>query len=88
MTTSEIQSKILKEIPQHFGEPTMAIFKRLKKQAGHDSSSDHVDSKQGYRLFYTANENYAGGKRNGYGRGMYATLQHVGMTSTVKIIAD
>lgn len=85
---SEIQDDIKNRmVPQDFNKP----FEELKKdiyanyKKGGSGSSDRFYGKQGYSIFYTDNNNFMQGTKNGGGAGYFAVLQYVGMTSTIKI---
>ena len=87
MNSIEAKKKVLELIPTDFNKS----FDDLKKDvfANYKKSgygcSDHFKSKQGYSIFYTDNNNFMQGAKNGGGKGYFARLQGVGMCSDVKL---
>lgn len=58
------------------------LMKEATKQQG---SASLEYNKHGFRLFYTINQNYANGAKNGFGAGFYASLHLGGIWKQVKI---
>jgi hypothetical protein len=82
--TKEIVEKI--ESCLNNGQTLESVAKFLRKEALKDNGSARLKyPNHGFNLMYTTNENYAQGVKNGYGPGLYAELQLVGMVNTVKL---
>ena len=87
MDSLQLKDKVLAMIEPDFGKS----FDELKKEvfANYKKSgygcSDHFKGKQGYSIFYTDNNNFMQGVRNGGGRGYFARLQFVGMCTSIKL---
>lgn len=86
MTTAQISKKVKSMIKKDFGksfsEIKNEVFLTIKKGS---SCSDFFDSKNGYILFYTTNDNFQRGKANGGGKGLYARISTVGMKRDIKL---
>lgn len=79
---------ILSEIKKHLhnGQTIESVNEFLRKQAIMEGGSARLDyPKGGFSLMYTTNTNYGQGIKNGYGAGLYASLNCVGFRKTVKI---
>ncbi len=88
MTRKEAVQKVRAMIPQDFGmslkELEQKIFKEAKRESyGYDFP--HMKSVNGYTIFYTDNDNFMMGEKNGGGKGFFARLQFTGMTTNIKI---
>lgn len=88
MTTKEAKNKVLAMIPTDLGKSFAAVQKELVASCDKNGygSSDHIQVKEnGYSLFYTENENFMGGSKNGGGKGFYARLKFVGLSKDIKL---
>lgn len=83
MTTPELYNHIQERLNP--GETMVGVLNALQKEAEHGSSR-RAYPQHGFSLMYTSNSNYAQGKKNGGGSGLYAVLYKVGMCKTVKLI--
>lgn len=52
---------------------------RLKKTVDEDGVSETLQAFDGVGVVWISNRNYQGGRKNGYGPGLYARLQGVGL---------
>jgi len=85
MTTTQLSKKVKLMVKSDFGMTFTELKKVIKKTYTHQSGSDHFKSKNGYSVFYTGNDNYMQGKKNGGGVGFYASLNGVGVCRTIKL---
>lgn len=85
ITKQEAAKKVKSMIKADFGMSFTELKKEIKKTYHPAFGYDHFKSKNGYSIFYTDNSNYQQGISNGGGKGFYARLNGVGMSSTVKL---
>lgn len=84
--TKEIFSKNIKSFFRaETGVTVLQMIAKMKKERQNDDMYFTVSN---VRLFYTNNPNYAGGVKNGYGKGWYITNKSCNvMGSYIKIKA-
>jgi|TARA_Y100000310_G_C20665005_1_gene807005 hypothetical protein len=85
MTTTQLAKKVKAMIKKDFGMTFTELKNVIKKTHTPQCGSDHFKSENGYSVFYTDNDNYMQGKRNGGGVGFYASLNGVGFCRTIKL---
>lgn len=87
MNSTQAKEKVLSMIQADFGKSfedlKTEVFDNYKK-SGY-GCSDHFKSPNGYSIFYTDNNNFMQGVKNGGGKGYFARLYFVGMSSNVKL---
>ena len=85
MTKAEAKAKVKSMIQDDFGMTFSELKKEIMKTFNPVSGSDHFKSENGYSIFYTDNDNYMQGAQNGGGKGFFAVLRGVGLSSTIKL---
>ena len=85
MTSVQLSKKVKGMIKADFGMTFTALKKDIKATLVDGCGSDHFKSDNGYSVFYTDNDYYMQGKRNGGGVGFYASLRGVGASRTIKL---
>lgn len=88
LTTQTFKEKIISYFEQNTGLTIEKAIQQIKKNLTIDKYGNSHNNEiriTNVRLFYTPNQNYAGGKKNGYGQGWYITNEGFTGGSTVKI---
>ena len=88
LTTQTFKEKIISYFEQNSGFTIEKAIQQIKQNLIIDKyGNTHNDSikTNNVRLFYTNNENYSGGKKNGFGKGWYISNSGLTGGSTVKI---
>ena len=85
MTKTEAANHVKSMIKDDFNMTLTELKVEIMKTFNPSTGSDHFKSKNGYSVFYTDNNNYMQGIRNGGGEGYYAVLHGVGVNATIKI---
>ena len=82
------KEKFRKQIIEYFIEASKITIKeakiKIKEQIKEDEYNNDITAGN-VRLFYTSNENFCNGKKNGYGIGWYITNKSFGGGGMVKI---
>lgn len=81
--TIEIKQEIEKNLNN--GQTIETVRQFLIKSLDRSGCSELTYKNGGFRLFYTTNDNFQQGIRNGGGAGMYAALKFCGYYKTVKL---
>ena len=84
-TKAEVIKDVKKSIEKDFQMSFNQFRKKVLSTVSKDGSSDRFKSNNGYSVFYTTNDNYAQGIKNGYGRGLYVSLQYCGYSKQIKL---
>lgn len=88
-TILEIKTELINvSIPRDFGKSFNALKKDIYKSYladGYGMSDLFKSNNHGYSIFYTDNDNYMQGIKNGGGAGYFARLQGVGLVRTIKL---
>jgi hypothetical protein len=88
MNKEEIKSHLIQCAEKTFSKDIESIKKDLYKSCKKNAygCSDYLaDKENGYSLFYTDNQNFCNGEKNGYGAGYYARLKFTGFTNDIKL---
>jgi len=88
MTKQQINIYIKKCAKKTFNKSLTEIKKDLKENCiknGFGCSDYLKDNKNGFLLFYTENENFCNGIKNGFGAGFYARLKFCGFVKDIKL---
>lgn len=85
MITIEQATAIAKaELERIHGGTFAQLVERVRAEAGADGYGSLIAGRQ-VKLFYTANPNYANGRANGYGAGVYLVLRAINGSRTIRI---
>jgi len=85
MTTTESKTKVLNLIKKDFGKSFTELKKDILKTLEFGASKHFKSELNGYSIFYTENNNFMGGIKNGGGKGFFAKLNGVGVSYNVKL---
>lgn len=84
---SEVVRVVKSKIKEHYGK-TLNQLKVDIMVSYHKNGygcSDHFPSKHGYSIFYTDNDNFMQGEKNGGGKGFFVRINLVGMCRDIKL---
>ena len=88
MTKEQVKKHIIKCAKKTFSKSFQDIKKDIYnsyKKNDFGCSDYLTDKKNGYYLFFTDNQNFCNGKKNGFGAGYYARLKYCGYVEHIKI---